>query len=83
MSRGVWKAVETKVGETRVVKTKEERKKRKKPKKKGEDNEDKEGSRKMGDLGWRRGSSKVRRRGKKAGVRMFSLVDSYLWKETE
>ena len=91
VSRGVWKAVKAKAVETRVVKTKErreeireeeieeERKKRKKLK----DNEDKEGSREMGNLGWKRGSDKVRRRGKKAGVRMFSSVDSYLWEEIE
>ena len=37
----------------------------------------------MGDLKWRRRSSKIRRRSKEVSTKIFSLVDSYVWKETD
>ena len=38
-------------------------------------------SRGMGNMGWRRESSKVRSRGKKASTKTFPQVDPGLWKE--
>ena len=42
----------------------------------------KESSRRMEDLGWRKRSSKIRGRSKKASTRILSQVDSDLWKKT-
>ena len=36
----------------------------------------------MEDFKWRR-SSKIRKRSKEVSTKIFSLVDSYVWKETE
>ena len=44
-----------------------EKRKREEKSKKREDNRSKESGRRMGDLGWRWRSSKVRRRGKETG----------------
>ena len=60
-------------------KEKEQRKKKRKKTKKEKNNGDKEYSRVVEDLGWRRRSSKVGRGGKKAGTKNISQVDPYLW----
>ena len=59
-----------------------ERKEEEEKTKRGEDNEGKKGDRRIGNLGWER-SSKIRRRSKEAGTRIFPQVYSYVWKETK
>jgi len=74
----MWKAVETETGEARMVEAEGKRgqegnrkKARRVGKKKAEEEEgvrSKKGDREVGDLGQRRGSSKIRGRSKKDGA---------------
>ena len=57
--------------------------KRKKKKEKKESYGNKKDNGRIGDLGWGKRSSKVRGRNKKTSTRIFSQVDSCLWKETK
>ena len=83
--------METKARKIRIVKIKERKKKKerekekKKKTKKKENDRDKEDSRRMRDIDmeWRRKSSKIRKRSKEVGTRIFSLVNTHLWEETE
>ena len=63
-----------------MTKTKTKTKREKEETKEGKDNGSKEGSRGMEDMGWRRGSSKIRERSKKIGTRMISndFTDEYM-----
>ena len=85
MSRRVWKAVETEVGKTRIVKTKGRRSKRgsrketrresrakEKEAEKRKDNKCKKSSRGLGDLEWEREHGEVRSRDEKTGSRKIS-----------
>ena len=85
MSRRVWKAVETEVGKTRIVKTKGRRSKRgsrketrreskaiEKEVEKEKDNNCKKSSRRLGDLEWEREHGEVRSRDEKTGSRKIS-----------
>ena len=49
-----------------------ERKEKEEKTKEGEDNRSKESGRRVGDLGWWRGSSEVRRKSEEVGTRVFS-----------
>ena len=76
----MWEAVETSAREVRVGKAKgrrsegrsrekERRKREEEEAEKGKANGGEESSKEMGDIGQRRGSSKIRDRGKKVGAR--------------
>ena len=97
MSGRMWEAVETKTGKVGMAKTKgrkeergsrkemrgegtEERKVKTKERKK---DESKEGSRIMGDLGWRRGKGKVRSRDEETGTREISQVNLHFWQKSQ
>ena len=82
MHRRMWEAVETEARKVRMVKT--ERRSRKENKKTIERKEDesKESSRKIKDLEWRRRSSKIGGKSKKASTRILSQVDLDLWKKS-
>ena len=95
MSRGVWKAVEANVRKIRVVETKERRSKERSRKEmrgesketekeveKGKDSGSEESGRRMGDMGQRRRSGKIRSRSKEVGSREISQVNKSLWQET-
>ena len=62
---------------------KEQKEKEKKETKKGENDKSKEGGRKIGDLEWREGSSKVQRRGWETSSLEVPQVDLYFWKKSE
>ena len=78
MSRGMWKAVEASVGEVRLGETeegeskegsrKEMREKRKKEIEERKNGKGQEDSKGVGDLGQRRGGSKIRSRSKENGI---------------
>ena len=76
----MWKAVEIKVGESRMAKAERKRGKRGSRKKargkrkgkkteEGENNRCEESSREVGNLGWKRGGGKIGRRSKEVGTR--------------
>ena len=91
MSRGMWKAVETKIGKVRIAKAKERRKKRKgreetrregdkketeeEKTEKRKSNRYKKSSGRVGDLEGKKKSYEVGRRGEKVGSRNISQVD--------
>jgi len=88
-----WKTVETGVGEVRMEEAerrrskgrgreKERRKEEEKEIEKGKDDGGKESSRRMGNMGRRRGSSKVRGRGEEASAGKISPMDKGVWEET-
>ena len=59
------------------------RKEKEEKTKKEKNNESKEGSRRIGDLGWERGSKKVWRKDQEISSSKVLEVDTYLWKESE
>ena len=59
------------------------KKKRKGKTKKGENNGSKRGSRRVRNIRQGREGSKVRRRSKEDGTKMFLQVDSYFWQESQ
>ena len=61
----------------------EEGRKEKEETKKAENNESKKSGRKIGDLGWREKSSKVRGRSQEISSSKILQMDSYLWKENK
>jgi len=81
----MWKAKDQSK-EARIVEAKEEKEKKRRNKrkaKKGEVNRGQEDSRRIGDFGWERESSKVREKSKNTGTRTFSQIDLCFWKETK
>jgi len=93
MPRKMWKVVEASSGEVRMGKTeggRSERRSRKKTRRKEKEEEaenrkdsrSEEDSRGMGNMGWRRGGSKIRGRSKKVGARKISQVDKSIWEKT-
>jgi len=96
--RVIWEAVGIKIRKIRMGKTKRRReegkrekkvrrertkKKRKEKTKKEENDGSKKGSRRVGNIRQGRGDSKVRRRSKEDGTKMFLQVDSYFWQESQ
>ena len=86
VSRRMWKAVETSSGEIGMGKAEGERRKgrsreetrrerQEKKTEKREDNGSEESSRRIGDLGWGGGSSKIRGGSKEDGAQEISLMD--------
>jgi len=81
----MWKVVETETGEARIAEVERRRgqggnKKKARRVRRKEAKEEKGGGR-TGDLGQRRGSSKIRDRSKKDGVQEVSPMDKSIWEE--
>jgi len=88
----MWKTVEASVGKIGMGETErreserrsreeERRKGQEEETEKGEDGGSKEDSRGVGNLGRRRGGSKIRGRGKKVSAGKISQMDKSVWKE--
>ena len=71
MSRGIWKAVETKAEKARIAEAKEERKEKTEKTKKKKNNGSTKGSRRVGNLGWGGRGSKIGRESKKLILEQF------------
>jgi len=92
VSGRMWKTVEASAGKIRIGETKrrgserrsrkeEGRKGQEEETEKGEDGGSKEDSRGVGNLGRRRGDSKIRGKGKKVSAGEISQMDKSVWKE--